>query len=74
MQAVIGFFQGIGSAIESVIDFVVSFFQDLVYLITLTGKFLAAIPGYFSWLPAPLLVILLPIFSIVVLYKVLGRE
>lgn len=74
MQAVIGFFQGIGSAIESVISFVISFFQDVVYLIALTGRFLAQIPTYFAWLPSPLLALIVSIFAVVVLYKVLGRE
>lgn len=74
MDALLQFFQGIGNAITAFFDFVFSFLGDLVYLVKLTGKFLAAIPGYFSWLPPELLALLSVIFSIVVLYKVLGRE
>lgn len=74
MNAVVSFFQGIGNAIVSAFDFVISFFQDLIYLITLLGKFLAQIPNYFSWLPIEFSALLFTLFAIVVLYKILGRE
>lgn len=74
MRTVIQFLKNIGKIITTVIDFVISFFKDLVYVIELTGKFLSELPSYFSWLPEELLAILLVIFSIVVIYKILGRE
>lgn len=74
MAALISFFRGIGNAIVAAFDFVISFFQDLIYMIQLLGKFFAQLPSYFSWLPAELLGSLLLLFSIVVIYKILGRE
>lgn len=74
MKAIADFLQAIGNAIVAAIDFVVGFFQDIVYIIQLTGKVLAQIPSYFSWLPAELLAIILTIFAVVVIYKILGRE
>lgn len=74
MDALLQFFQGIGNAITNFFDFLFSLVGDLVYLIQLTGKFLVSIPGYFSWLPPELLALIGTIFTIVVLYKVLGRE
>lgn len=74
MDAVISFFKGIGNAIVSVFDFVISFFQDLIYIIQLLGRFLSQLPNYFSWLPADILALLLTLFAIVVIYKILGRE
>lgn len=74
MDAVISFFKGIGNAIIAVFDFIISFFQDLIYMIQLLGKFLAQLPSYFSWLPSEILGSLLLLFSIVVIYKILGRE
>lgn len=74
MRSLIKLIKNIGKIITTVIDFVISFFQDVVYVVQLTGKFLAEIPNYFSWLPGGLLTILIVIFSIVVIYKVLGRE
>lgn len=74
MQAILDFFAGIGDAIVSVIDFVISLFGDLVYMVQITGVFIAEIPNYFAWLPGPLLSLIIVIFAVVVLYKILGRE
>lgn len=74
MQAIIDSLSGIGSAILAGIDFVVSFFEDLVYIIQLTGKFLAQLPSFFCWLPAPVVSVLLTTFAIVVVYKIAGRD
>lgn len=64
----------IGELISTAFQFVLDFFQDTVYVIQLTGKFVLEIPSYFSWLPAPVLTLVVAVFSVVVIYKVLGRE
>lgn len=74
MSTLIEFFKGLGDAIVSVFDFVISFFGDIAYLVKLTGEFVLKIPQYLSFIPAEVLAIITVIFSIVVLYKVLGRE
>lgn len=74
MQTLLDFFAGIGNAITAAFDFVISFFQDLIYMIKLLGKVVLNIPNYFTWLPAPALALLVLIISLVVVYKVLGRE
>lgn len=74
MDALISFFTGIGDAIVSAFDFVISFFSDLIYTIQLLGKVVLSIPNYISWLPSPVVTLLLTLFSIVVIYKILGRE
>lgn len=74
MDAIIGFFKGIGDAIVSAFDFVISFFQDLIYVIKLLGKVILSIPNYLSWLPSSVVALLLTLFAIVVIYKILGRE
>lgn len=74
MDALISFFTGIGDAIVSAFDFVISFFADLIYTIQLLGKVVLSIPNYISWLPSPVVTLLLTLFSIVVIYKILGRE
>lgn len=68
------FLSAIGDAIVSAINFVISFFGDVVYMIQLTGKFLLAIPSYLSWLPPSLVASIMTIIAIVVVYKVIGRE
>lgn len=74
MDAIIKFLTGIVDFLAGVIDFVVRFIGDTVYVIRLTGEFVAEIPNYFSWLPAEVLPIIVSVFGIVVIYKVLGRE
>lgn len=68
------FLEGLWTLVSSVYDFVVGFFEDVVYIIQLTAAFVAKIPDYFSWLPPEALVLVVSIFAIVVIYKVLGRE
>lgn len=74
MQVIIDFFKGVADVVSSCIDFLIGFISDIVYVIELTGKFVLQIPEYFSWLPAPVLSVIVLIFAVVVIYKVLGRE
>lgn len=74
MVALLDFFKGIANALVSIIDFVISLFEDLIYMIKLLGKVIGNIPSYFSWLPGELLAILVVLIGIVVVYKILGRE
>lgn len=74
MSGVVSVLQAIGNSIVSLVDFVISFFGDLIYMIQLLGKIVLQIPIYFSWLPAEILAMVVLIFATVVLYKILGRE
>lgn len=64
----------IGEFFGSIFDFVIDFFEDIAYVIKLTGEFVLKIPDYFSWLPVEVVALIVTIFSVVVIYKVLGRE
>lgn len=66
--------KSIFNLISSVVSFIIGFFQDLVYMITLLGKFILSLPTYLSWLPPTFITAITLIFTIVVIYKVLGRE
>lgn len=74
MGALTDFLLGIGEGLLAVVTFVIDFFKDIAYLIKLTGEFVLKVPDYLSWLPAEVLALIVSIFTIVVLYKVLGRE
>lgn len=74
MQAIIDFFTSVGSIISTVINFVVKLFSDLIMMLQLLAKFIVNIPSYFGWLPASVVAIIVTIFTIVVIYKILGRE
>lgn len=69
-----GWLKDIFNGIMMLVDFVISFVQDIVYLIGLTADFVAKIPSLFSWLPSEALSLIMIAFGIVVVYKVLGRE
>lgn len=68
------YIKGIADAVISVVNFIVNLFKDLVYMIELLVNVVGNIPSYFSWLPAELLLIIVSLISVVVIYKILGRE
>lgn len=74
MQSIIDFLSSIGDAILAAVDFLISFFGDLIYIIQLLGKFMLQLPSFLSWLPAPVVAVLLTTFAIVVIYKITGRD
>lgn len=74
MKALIALLEGIGSAVTGFFEFVFSLIADIVYLVQLTGGFVPAFARYFSFLPPPVLAVIVTAVTIAVLYKVLGRE
>lgn len=74
MTAVLDFLAGIGDGIKSAVEFLLSMIEDIAYMVQLLGEFVSKIPEYLSFLPAPVLAIFVSMFSIVVIYKILGRE
>lgn len=74
MQAIVDFFTGLFDIVVSLVEFVISFIGDIVYVIELTGVFVSNIPSYFAWMPSVYVTIIVSIFSVVVIYKILGRE
>ena len=70
ISALESFFDTIGSIIEFVIDFI----GDLVTFVEMLGNYLADLPSYFSFLPSAVVGSIVAIFSIVVLFKILGRN
>lgn len=71
---IIEFFTNIGDVITSIINFVIQHYKNLLFMYKLLFKFLASIPSFFTWLPSPFMTVLLVIFSVAVIYKILGRE
>lgn len=74
MEKILDVLTKIGNFFTDIIDFVVDFFQDLVYVIKLTGEAVAKIPEYIGWIPSGLLAMLIALFAVVAIYKILGRE
>lgn len=74
MTAIIEFITGIADGLFAIVDFMGGLIEDLLYVVTLVGKFVVSIPEYLSWLPAPVLALFVSLFSVVVIYKIVGRE
>lgn len=74
MSAIIDFFTGIYEIIQTIVNFIVSFFQDIIYIIKSLGEFIVKAPLLFGFLPPAVLAIFLVGLSIVVIYKVVGRD
>lgn len=74
MRAILDILASFADWIEMIFDFIFGFFEDVVYIIKITGLFLLKIPDYFAWLPSQCVSLIVIIFSIVVVYKILGRE
>ena len=64
----------IGNFFTTIFDFVISLFEDLVYIVQVTGKCIASIPQVLCFLPPAVLTIFVAVFGIVVIYKIAGRE
>lgn len=74
MNAIVNFFEGIGDVILAVVEFIVSFFSDIVWIINTLLWAVGEIPGLLSWIPAEILAILTVTLSVVMIYKIMGRE
>lgn len=74
MTAVIDFLNGIASGILAIVDFMSDMIADILYLVQLTAEFVVKIPEYLSFMPEPVLAIIVTMFVVVVIYKILGRE
>ena len=74
MNAIINFFEGIGDVILAVVQFVISFFSDIVWIINTLVWAVGQIPSLLAWIPGPIQAIILVTFSVVVIYKIMGRE
>lgn len=74
MAGLVNIITGIFDVVKSVVDFVVSFFQDIVYVVKSLGQFLGKATTMFAFLPPAVLAIFIVGLSVVVIYKVIGRD
>ena len=74
MDFLFDFLSMISEAIVGLIDFVVSFVMDLVYIVQFIGYVLIQVPSLFVWLPPSLSVILIVGISAAAIYKIAGRS
>lgn len=74
LDGLFSFFETLINLVTGLVNFLISFFMDIVYVINLATTFVVRIPTLFSFMPTECITILTIIFGIVVTYKVLGRE
>lgn len=74
MSAIINFFKAVANGLIAIVEFLGSMIADILYVVQLTGEFVSQIPQYLSFIPAPVLTIILSMFAVAVVYKILGRE
>ena len=74
MSAIIDFFSKLFDIITSIVDFVVGFFEDVVYVVKTLGDFLLNAPSLFGFLPPAVVALIGVALSVVVIYKVIGRD
>lgn len=74
MQQIIQFFQALFDAFGAIIDFIVDFFQDMLYFAVLVVELIPALPAFFTWIPASVWVVFSMLFGLVVVLRVLGRN
>lgn len=74
MGAILDVLSGFIDLCIFVVDFLISTIRDLLYMVGLLGELTVNLPDYLGWLPSSIMTHFLVIISIVVVYKIIGRE
>lgn len=74
MSTIINFLKGIADGVMAIISFVLDLVQDLLYVGQLLTESVSQIPDLFSFFPPEILALIVSALSIVVIYKVIGRD
>ncbi len=69
----IEFFQGIAGFIETVVNFVITLFQNLIFVITSVPKALVAITSVLAYFPSFITVPILAIISISIILAIINH-
>lgn len=64
----------IGNFFKTVWDFVINFFKEIVYVIQLLASVLDNMPSYLTWLPSTVTALIITGLTIIVVYKIVGRD
>lgn len=74
MQGIFDVLKSIGEFIANIVSFIVRLLGDLVYIVDLMGKTIAKVPSYLGFFPSPIIALFLVALSIIVVYKIVGRD
>lgn len=74
MEFIFDYFEWYQALIQYIFALIVQACYFLISFVALLVKSILSIPRVFSFLPSELSVVLIGLFSVVVLYKIMGRE
>lgn len=74
LSGIFDILKSIGEFFVLLFDVIVTFFTDLIMMLTSLYATVQALPMYFAWLPAAFTSLLAVTFIIVILLRVLGRD
>ena len=73
LQYISDLLSNIGNFFSTAWDFIIHLFQEIWYIIQLLTSVITNLPGYLSWLPSSIALLIITGMSIVVVYKIAGR-
>lgn len=74
MTAIVSLLLSIADGLIAAFEFLASLIEDIAYMAQLLSQSVSSIPEYLSVFPAPILTLIGTIFTVVVIYKIIGRE
>lgn len=74
MQAIFDVLKSIGELFANLVFFVVELLGDLVYVVSLMGQTIAKVPSYLGFLPSVIVSTFVIALTVIVVYKIIGRD
>ena len=74
MSAILDFFASIGRYIFFAFDFLISTVNDLVNMLDLLEEVALHLPDYMGWLPSPIVTFIMLVISVVIMFRIIGRD
>lgn len=69
-----GFFESIIYYFKTIFNFIGDIFSDLIFIIESIGKAASSIPDWLGWLPVQVVTLFTGGLSLIIIYKILGRD
>lgn len=74
MLVAAGIFESIGIFFKTVFQLISDFFTDLIFVINSFVKTFTSLPSWLNWLPVQVVTLFMSCITIIVVYKILGRD
>jgi len=74
LQGIFDLLKSIGEFFSNIVNFVIRLVQDLIYVVELMGQVIIKIPDYIGFLPSAVISVFLVALTVIVVYKIIGRD